>query len=397
MCVLHDLPLAMAPPITHWLRRAPLGSGSFGQVSLAVDLDDGLSFAVKSTLCSGSASELSAIETELSILQSLHCPRIISCYGAGFSSENGEPFRNLFLEYMEGGSIAELTKKSGGRLDELRVQCYTRGIVEGLAHLHEKGIVHCDIKGQNILLGSSGVKIADFGAAKKLSEDTCARNYKGTPLWMAPEVIQGVEQGCASDIWSLGCTVVEMLQGRSPWVGESKQNSDLSTSHVAAILFKIGYSQEDVPLPDGISAECRDFLSKALQRDAKLRWSATELLNHVWLRTAPDFESYSAQPSPRSIFDFLSDSDADEHDTCGSITLMIASKPVEEEEKAACREPSNSIDADGWVPKNCEWITVRCADSWVGSRQKPFMTQCVNTTRTSGVNLDSLAFLRRGG
>ncbi|MCO5592709.1 hypothetical protein L7F22_046712 [Adiantum nelumboides] len=408
----------MAPPITHWLRRAPLGSGSFGKVSLAINLDNGDFFAVKSIQSAGSATEQCALETEVRILKSLQSPRIVSFLGADFSSEGSTCARNLFLEYMDGGNLAESIKKSGGCMDEMRAQCYTRAIVEGLAYLHEQEIVHCDIKGQNILVGSCGVKIADFGAAKKLSSDTPTHEFKGTPLWMAPEVVRGEEQGCASDVWSLGCTVVEMLQGRPPW-GECCRDSSSAMSYVAAALFKIGYSTENPSLPEAISAGCRDFLSKTLQRDPKLRWSASQLLDHPWLQGAQSYESYCAQPSPRSAFDFPesgSDED-DEQDTWGSFPLCASPLPV------ACRKPSDgSIDSSFSVaiasihkdhdldeskacvcdvdnvriPEECDWIMVRCADTDMSCGPKSFMREHIGMQvlrRGEGVNLSSLAFL----
>eukprot|EP00250_Pteridium_aquilinum_P001524 c11719_g1_i1 orf=1-648(+) len=210
-------PSSHQPSISRWLTCSPLGSGSFGHVSLALNLSDGSLFAVKSAPSSASPSspELLALQNEFHILQTLHSPYIIQCLGAQFSTErSSQPaLRSLFLEYMDRGSLADALKQSGGKLSEERlVRGYTRSILQGLAYIHQKGVVHCDIKSQNILIGSSGVKIADFGAARRLGEASpMDGGLRGTPLWMAPEVAQGMEAMPSSDIWSLGCTVVEML------------------------------------------------------------------------------------------------------------------------------------------------------------------------------------------
>ncbi|MCO5612419.1 hypothetical protein L7F22_066686 [Adiantum nelumboides] len=263
--------------ISSWLPCSPLGSGSFGHVSLALNLENGSLFAVKSAHAS-SPTVLLALRNELHILQTLHSPFTIHLLGSNFSpnSDSSLPLHSLFLEYMDGGSLFDALKQSGGNLQqELHVRCFTRSILQGLSYLHQSGIVHCDIKCQNILVGSSGVKIGDFGTARRLEEASISGgNLRGTPLWMAPEVVQGAEAMPASDIWSLGCTVVEMLQGRPPWghVGS-----------VEAALFKVGCSKENPPLPESISTEAKDFLSRCLQRDVSARWTAAELLKHPFV------------------------------------------------------------------------------------------------------------------
>ena len=190
--------------------------------------------------------------------------------------------------------------------------------MEGLANLHVQGIIHCDIKGQNLLISSSSVKIADFGLARKLSDDVgidstlpskidargtsrSSSDFKGTPFWMAPEALQGVEQSFPSDIWSLGCTVVEMCQGCPPWV-------NLPLSFVS-VISKIACSDENPPLPEDLSEEGKDFLDKCFQRDPRKRWTASQLLHHPFLKVppaandAPGLCLYTSPPSPRSTLD----------------------------------------------------------------------------------------------
>lgn len=185
------------------------------------------------------------------------------------------------MEYIPGGSISDKIKK-GGSLDESTIQLYARQILIGLDYLHSNGLVHCDIKGENLLLGENGVKIADLGCAKRV-EDTSA--ISGTPAFMAPEVARGEKQGFEADVWALGCTIIEMATGSHPW---PESNNPLST------LYRIGFSG-DVPEPPAwFSDEATDFLSKCLERDCKERWTAQQLMKHPFLEQV--FDSNSACP-----------------------------------------------------------------------------------------------------
>eukprot|EP00249_Psilotum_nudum_P025607 c30293_g1_i1 orf=1-2289(-) len=301
--------------VRRWIRGSVIGAGSFGKVNLAMNVENGNLFAVKSIECTQKAkAELLAMENEEAILRSLDSPRIIRCLGSDYSLENGVQMHNLFVEYMAGGSLADIINKFGGMLDESLIRIYTRGILQGLLYLHDQGIVHCDIKGRNILIGLLGVKLADFGSAKRLGisagkntgtigdvqeESPGSASMKGTPLWMAPEVVQRIEQGPASDIWSLGCTIVEMATGRPPWS---------SITNPFAALYRIGCTDEVPPFPHSLSAEGKDFLRKCFQRDPKERWTSAQLLKHPFLEDAWCLEHLSPRKlvpsSPTSILEF---------------------------------------------------------------------------------------------
>lgn len=369
-------------PVLHWLRGSLIGAGSFGTVSLAINKDSGELFAVKSIeCCERTRAELLAIENELRILQSLDSPSIVRCLGSDYSVENGVQMRNLFMEYMAGGSLADLMKKFGGQLDEALIRVYTRGILEGLDYLHGQGVVHCDIKGKNILIGSSGVKIADLGSAKTLGTQELGMGcLKGTPLWMAPEVIMQQEQGTASDIWSLGCTIVEMATGRPPW---SK------SLNLFAMFLKSVNKVELPPLPECLSEEGKDFLRKCLQRDSTQRWTTGQLLEHPFVEKKARVESRVKIPlSPTSVLDDTT-SDWDSQ-TGGSSSDSVV--PV-----LRLIAPSRGGIREG------TWITVTRSPRKGGEdRQKPlssFMLQQTSgaapPTSAADVNLECLEFLRR--
>jgi serine/threonine protein kinase len=125
---------------------------------------------------------------------------------------------NIILEYIENGSLDSLIKKFG-KLPENLVVIYVKQVLHGLDYLHRQGVIHRDIKGGNILTTKDGiVKLADFGVATKLTDAGKSNSFAGTPYWMAPEVIEmSGQESSACDIWSLGCTVLELLTGSPPY------------------------------------------------------------------------------------------------------------------------------------------------------------------------------------
>ncbi|KAK6159670.1 hypothetical protein DH2020_003051 [Rehmannia glutinosa] len=211
-----------------WLKGSVIGSGSFGTVHLAIDTATGSLFVAKSAR---SEAGIKSLKNEANILESLNSPHIVKCIGKDISfAKNGATKYSLFFEYMAGGSLSDVLQKFGGALNEKLIRLYTREILRGLKYLHENGIVHSDVKCKNVLLGASGgVKLSDFGFAKKISDENvngnkmssqCCNGIGGTPLWMAPEVLRNEGLDFAADIWSLGCTVIEMATGRPPWGGD---------------------------------------------------------------------------------------------------------------------------------------------------------------------------------
>jgi len=142
--------------------------------------------------------------------------------------------------------------------------------------LHNQGVVHRDIKGANILLKKNGdVKLADFGISSKLSDLQKKKNAEvvGTPYWMAPEVIRGEGVQTVSDIWSLGCTIVELLTGKPPYYNLNQMQA---MYHMA--------SDANPPIPQGISASLKDFLNQCFLKDPNLRVPAKQLVQHPWIR-----------------------------------------------------------------------------------------------------------------
>ncbi|XP_022104396.1 mitogen-activated protein kinase kinase kinase 2-like isoform X2 [Acanthaster planci] len=261
----------------NWRKGKILGQGAFGVVYLCYDADTGRELAVKQVPLDNNNTEarkeVKALKSEIELLRNLHHDRIVQYFGC---SEVRDVL-SIFMELMPGGSVKD-ELRSYGPLTENVTRKYTRQILEGVAYLHISHIVHRDIKGANILrAGSGNVKLADFGASRRLqtiaSYVTGIKSVTGTPYWMSPEVINGIGYGRKADVWSVGCTVVEMLTTKPPW----------ADYEAMAAIFKIA-TQPTIPqLPSTVSDVARDFLQLMLIRDPQQRPWSHELLRHEFV------------------------------------------------------------------------------------------------------------------
>ncbi|XP_025012121.2 mitogen-activated protein kinase kinase kinase YODA [Ricinus communis] len=268
-------------PGSRWKKGKLLGRGTFGHVYVGFNSESGEMCAMKEvTLFSDDAKSKESAKQlmqEIALLSRLRHPNIVQYYG----SETVGDRLYIYLEYVSGGSIYKLLQEYG-ELGELAIRSYTQQILSGLAFLHSKSTVHRDIKGANILVDPNGrVKLADFGMAKHITGQSCPLSFKGSPYWMAPEVIKN-SNGCnlAVDIWSLGCTVLEMATTKPPW----------SQFEGVAAMFKIGNSKDLPAIPDHLSDEGKDFVRQCLQRNPLHRPTAAQLLEHPFVKSAAPLE-----------------------------------------------------------------------------------------------------------
>ncbi|KAH9484209.1 Protein kinase byr2 [Psilocybe cubensis] len=265
-----------------WIKGALIGAGSFGKVYLGMDASNGLLMAVKQVeLPTGSGpnqerkkSMLSALEREIELLKNLQHENIVQYLYSSIDSE----YLNIFLEYVPGGSVTALLRNYGA-FEEPLVKNFVRQILQGLNYLHERDIIHRDIKGANILVDNKGgIKISDFGISKKVDDNLLTGNrinrpsLQGSVFWMAPEVVKQTGHTRKADIWSVGCLVVEMLTGEHPWAQLTQMQA----------IFKIG-SLARPTIPSDISAEAQDFLRQTFELNHEARPSAQELLSHPWI------------------------------------------------------------------------------------------------------------------
>ncbi|KAE8722773.1 Clathrin, heavy chain isoform 1 [Hibiscus syriacus] len=326
---------------TSWTRGGFIGKGSFGTVSLAVNETNGAVFAVKSVdLATSLPNQLESLENEIRILRSLSSPYVVKYLGDDVNPSNSS--RNLHLEYMPGGTVSyeANVKRRLADVDESTLRWHTRCLVSALKYVHGEGIVHCDVKGRNVLLDSdsTSVKLADFGSAiaiKKESDGEIPKHFitpRGSPLWMAPEVIRGEYQGPECDVWSLGCTVIEMITGKPAW-----------EDHGFDSLCRIANSDELPELPTQLSELGKDFVDKCLRRDPNQRWSCDQLLQHPFVASASP-PKMIRESSPRCVIDFPS-SDFDEN--------------TENFESSARERIGKLAEEGGVVWESDGWATVR--------------------------------------
>eukprot|EP01064_Diplonema_japonicum_P027585 TRINITY_DN400_c4_g1_i1.p1 TRINITY_DN400_c4_g1~~TRINITY_DN400_c4_g1_i1.p1 ORF type:complete len:1087 (+),score=219.85 TRINITY_DN400_c4_g1_i1:43-3303(+) len=254
-------------PKTTWELKDLIGAGSYGTVYKATL--EGVVVAVK-ILETHDSSEL-----EVSTLEKLRHPNIMTYFKTIIKNTTVY----LFMEYCEHGSVAALVTKIG-KLPVPTVQLYTRQILEGVHHLHKNKILHRDIKGANVLITGNGqVKLSDFGCSKIVGDmqTTAAETVTGTPRWMAPEVITcDGKYSASADIWSVGCTVCEMMHGEPPW-------PNLSTPF--AVMYHIANSDPSFP-PDSHPMST-GFVLALLNRNPGARPTARQALEHEWLSHLP--------------------------------------------------------------------------------------------------------------
>ncbi|KAF5730536.1 putative Mitogen-activated protein kinase kinase kinase [Tripterygium wilfordii] len=323
-----------------------IGRGSTATVFIATDFNSGQLLAVKS-------SELLTslfLQREQSILSKLDSPHIVKYIGFNVKNEQDKLMYNLCMEYVPGGTLYDVVLRHGARLEESMIRAYTRDILQGLNYLHNViGLAHCDLKSKNVLIGSSGAKIADLGCARFVGSDSNL-GFSGTPLFMAPEVARGEEQGFEADVWAVGCTVIEMATGKSPWL---EMNDPVSA------LYRIGFSDEVPEVPEWLSEKGKDFLNKCLMKGLRERWTVKELLKHPFVDDQVDFTMIS----PNSVLDqAFWNSQLELPETPETLTFTDCSSltpPASRIKKLITVAASNMPN---WSTCDEDWITVRSND-----------------------------------
>ncbi|XP_054798590.1 mitogen-activated protein kinase kinase kinase 5-like isoform X2 [Prosopis cineraria] len=270
-----------------WQKGKLIGRGTFGSVYHATNLETGASCAMKEVDLilddPNSSNCIKQLEQEIKILRQLQHPNIVQYYG----SETVGDHLCIYMEYVHPGSVDKFVRANGEAMTESVVRNFTWHILSGLAYLHSTKTIHRDIKGANLLVDASGtVKLADFGMAKVLTGKSYDLSLKGSPYWMAPEVMKAAmmkddnpDLAYAVDIWSLGCTIIEMLTGRPPW-------SDFEGPQA---MFKVLHNSPSIP--ETLSSAGKDFLQRCFERDPANRPSAAKLLEHAFVQNLHDQEA----------------------------------------------------------------------------------------------------------
>ncbi|CAF1478086.1 unnamed protein product, partial [Rotaria sordida] len=256
--------------------RIELGREAYGIVYLAKDLYTMKKFAIKEVRI-GKADDINAIQSEIKNISTLNHKNIVKYEGTAIIRDRKPAVFQIIMEYVEGGSLSQLIRKKFVQLNELWIKNYTKQILEGIQYLHENHIIHRDIKPDNTLVNSNGeVKITDFGTSIHLVGLRRGSNTIGTPQYISPDMVNISPTGYGSevDIWSIRCTVLEMVTGEKPYH---------EITNPFAILYKIGIEKQPPHIAETLSENIKSFLNKCFSSTREYP-SAKDLLNHSFIK-----------------------------------------------------------------------------------------------------------------
>ncbi|ODQ77643.1 hypothetical protein BABINDRAFT_163360 [Babjeviella inositovora NRRL Y-12698] len=264
-----------------------LGEGAGGAVSRCKLRHGSLIFALK-TIVATDPSTQRQIVRELQFNKTCHSPHIVRYYGT-FINERDSVIC-IAMEYMGGRSLDAIykrVKEFGGRIGEKVLGKIAISVLEGLSYLHDRKIIHRDIKPQNILLNDSGeVKLCDFGVSGEVV-NSLASTFTGTSYYMAPERIEGKQYTVTSDVWSLGVTLLEVAQGRFPYFEKAEDDSDktiplMPLELLTAIMEFTPRLEDEAEIK--WSRLFKSFIAYCLEKNPAKRASPKQmLLSHPWV------------------------------------------------------------------------------------------------------------------
>uniref|UniRef100_A0A670HYD6 Myosin light chain kinase, smooth muscle n=1 Tax=Podarcis muralis TaxID=64176 RepID=A0A670HYD6_PODMU len=262
-----------------------LGSGKFGQVFRLVEKKTGKVWAGK-FFKAYSAKDKENIRQEISIMNCLHHPKLVQCVDAFEEKANIV----MVLELVSGGELFERIIDEDFELTERECIKYMKQISEGVQYIHKQGIVHLDLKPENIMcVNKTGtrIKLIDFGLARRLESAGSLKVLFGTPEFVAPEVINYEPIGYATDMWSIGVICYILVSGLSPFMGD---NDNETLANVTSATWDF-----DDEAFDEISDDAKDFISSLLKKDMKDRLDCSQCLQHPWLQKDTKTMEYMAR------------------------------------------------------------------------------------------------------
>lgn len=250
-----------------------LGQGASGTVYSALDRKSGNSVAIKRLIIS-QQPRLDMVACELELMQQLKgMSNVVRLIDAYFYNDEQELW--IVMELVEGGALTGVIEEAIFTESQIARVCHD--VAAALSKMHERNIIHRDIKSDNVLIGSEGeVKLTDFGFAAVTEGRLGKRSTMvGTPYWMAPEVVTKQPYTAAVDIWSLGIMTLEMIDGEPPYMDQDP---------IKALYLIATLGSPEIKNPQELSPQLRDFLNVCLKLKPEERATAIDLLEHEFLR-----------------------------------------------------------------------------------------------------------------
>lgn len=279
--------LSTFPPVPGYVISDLLGSGKHGEVRKAIHNDSGRAVALKAI--SKSAVAKDKTWSEIKAMQKLRHPNVVRL----FDVIETPTHTVLVLEFLTGGELFDYLV-SRTRLSEREAQKFIRQTLKALSYCHHAGIVHRDLKLENLLLDEdSSIKIADFGFSNMYFEDQLMSTFAGTVAYAPPEIILNERYpGPPADIWCLGVIIYTILVGKMPFQDDNE-----------AILFQKIINAE-YELPDHLSDEAKSLITGILKKNPEERLTLQQIWNHPWMRlydSERDELDSVVQPVPEDI------------------------------------------------------------------------------------------------
>ncbi|KAH8833026.1 STE/STE20/PAKA protein kinase [Flagelloscypha sp. PMI_526] len=268
-----------ADPTKLYRNLVKIGQGASGGVYTAYQVGSNLSVAIKQ-MDLNKQPKKDLIINEILVMRSSRHPNIVNFIDSFL-------YKNdlwVVMEYMEGGSLTDVV--TANLMTEGQIAAVSRETAQGLEHLHRHGVIHRDIKSDNVLLSLVGdIKLTDFGFCAQISEGAAKRTTMvGTPYWMAPEVVTRKEYGPKVDIWSLGIMAIEMIEGEPPYLNQNP---------LKALYLIATNGTPTIANPENLSKIFTDYLKQTLEVDAEKRPDAQQLLQHPFFKLSEPLRTLS--------------------------------------------------------------------------------------------------------